>query len=252
MPTPNIKFKCIVIEDDILSVEGIKTYIKSINNLQLVEVYTDPLKALNEITAGPEVDIIFMDVDMPLISGIELSKSIRHKTDKLIFTTSHSKYAYEAFEMLASAYLLKPYTFARFAETISRLYPSANTVSTITNQQVEEDYFFIRNKNDNNNLIKVRYNSIIAVESLQNYVRIYTPDENIVAYIGLSEIKLILKEKPNFLQAHRSFIISRNHIEKLEGYTLKMTNNLQVNLGNNYREEILAYIKEKTIKTGRS
>ncbi|MDN3585804.1 LytTR family DNA-binding domain-containing protein [Pedobacter aquatilis] len=248
---PNIKLKCIVVEDDLLAVEGIKTYIKSLNNLQLVEVYTDPLKALNEIIAGPDVDIIFMDVDMPLISGIELSKSIRHKTDKLIFTTSHSKYAYEAFEMLASAYLLKPYTFARFAEAISRLYPSTNTVPN-TNHKIEEDYFFIRNKNDNNNLIKVRYNSIIAVESLQNYVRIYTPDENIVAYIGLSEIKLILKEKPNFLQAHRSFIISKNHIKKLEGYTLKMTNNLQVNLGNNYREEILAYIKEKTIKTGRS
>ncbi|WP_316737314.1 LytTR family DNA-binding domain-containing protein [Pedobacter aquatilis] len=249
---PNIKLKCIVIEDDIHAVEGIKSYIKSLNNLHLIEVYTDPLKALNEIIAGSDVDIIFMDVDMPLISGIELSKSIRHKTDKLIFTTSHSKYAYEAFEMLANAYLLKPYTFARFAETINHLYPSVSVQSNSGTQPAGKDYFFIRNKNDNNNLIKVRYNAIIAVESLQNYVRIYTTEENIVAYIGLSEIKLILKEMPNFLQAHRSFIISRNHIEKLEGYTLKMTNNLQVNLGNNYREEILAYIKEKTIKTGRS
>lgn len=252
MPMPNIKLKCIVIEDDIHAVEGIKSYIKSLHNLHLIEVYTDPLKALNEIIAGSDVDIIFMDVDMPLISGIELSKSIRHKTDKLIFTTSHSKYAYEAFEMLANAYLLKPYTFARFAETINHLYPSVSVQSNSSPQPAGQDYFFIRNKNDNNNLIKVRYNAIIAVESLQNYVRIYTTEENIVAYIGLSEIKLILKEMPNFLQAHRSFIISRNHIEKLEGYTLKMTNNLQVNLGNNYREEILAYIKEKTIKTGRS
>ncbi|WP_231459673.1 MULTISPECIES: LytTR family DNA-binding domain-containing protein [unclassified Pedobacter] len=249
---PNIKLKCIVVEDDAHAVEGIKTYIKSLANLQLVEVYSDPLKALNEIVAGPHVDIIFMDVDMPLISGIELSKSIRHKADKLIFTTSHSKYAYEAFEILASAYLLKPYTFARFAETINRLYPSSPVTTNILSSQTEEDYFFIRNKNDNNNLIKVKYNDIVAVESLQNYVRIYTQDENIVAYIGLSEIKLILKERANFLQAHRSFIISRNHIEKLEGYTLKMTNNLQVNIGNNYRDEILAYIKEKTIKTGRS
>lgn len=188
---------------------------------------------------------------MPMISGIELSKAIRHKTGKLIFTTSHSKYAYEAFEMNANAYLLKPYTFARFAETINRLYPQEPFQANISIQQ-DEAFFFIRNKNDNNNLVKVRYDAIIAIESLQNYVRIYTDAETIVSYIGLSEVKEILKEHPNFIQAHRSFIISKAHIEKVENNALKMKNQLVVNLGNIYREDILAFIKEKTIKTGRS
>lgn len=246
-----MRLKCIVIDDESHAVDGIKSYINTIKNLELLEVYTDPLQALTEIGTGPDVDIIFMDVDMPMISGIELSKAVRHKTSKLIFTTSHSKYAYEAFEINASAYLLKPYTFARFAETINRLFPQIITSSQI-NIQKEEDHFFIRNKNDNNSLIKVRYSAIIAVESLQNYVRIYTSDETIVSYIGLSEIKDILKEHPNFVQAHRSFIISKNHIEKVEGNSLKMANNLIVNLGNNYRDEVLSYIKDKTIKTGRS
>jgi DNA-binding LytR/AlgR family response regulator len=192
-----------------------------------------------------------MDVDMPMISGIELSKAIRHKTSKLIFTTSHSKYAYEAFEMNASAYLLKPYTFARFAETLNRLFPQSPSLPNISIQQ-EEDYFFVRNKNEKNSLIKVRYSDIVAVESLQNYVRIYTTNETIVTYIALSEIKIILQDYPNFAQAHRSFIIAKNHIEKVEGNTLKMVNNLTVNVGNSYREGIQEYIKEKTIRTSRS
>lgn len=246
-----MKLKCIVIDDDIHAINGIKSYINTLSNIQLIHAYTDPLEALTEISAGNDVDIIFMDVDMPMISGIELSKAVRHKTNKLIFTTSHSKYAYEAFEMHASAYLLKPYTFARFAETINRLFPLTPNVPSVSIQQ-EDDYFFVRNKNERNNLIKVRYVDIVAVESLQNYVRIYTVDETIVTYIALTEIKVILKEFPNFAQAHRSFIIAKNYIEKVEGNSLKMINNLTVNIGNNYKEEIQLYIREKTIKTGRS
>lgn len=246
-----MKLNCIVIDDDLHAINGIKTYIETLSNIQLTQSYTDPLEALKEITAGNEVDIVFMDVDMPMISGIELSKAIRHKTNKLIFTTSHSKYAYEAFEMNANAYLLKPYTFARFAETINRLFPNEPNTPQVTLKR-EDDYFFVRNKNDKNNLIKVRYTDIVAVESLQNYVRIFTLNETIISYIALSEIKVILKDYPNFAQAHRSFIIAKNFIEKVEGNTLKMINNLTVNIGNSYREEIQEYIKEKTIKTNRS
>ncbi|WP_316845092.1 LytTR family DNA-binding domain-containing protein [Pedobacter psychrodurus] len=246
-----MKLKCIVIDDDIRAIDGIKSYIDKLTNIQLIKSYTDPIQALNEITAGDVVDIVFMDVDMPMISGIELSKAIRHKTDKLIFTTSHSKYAYEAFEMYASAYLLKPYTFFRFAETINRLFPHTATKPNITVKQ-EDDYFFVRNKSEKNNLIKVRYTDIVAVESLQNYVRIFTLNETIVSYIALSEIKIILKDHHNFAQAHRSFIIAKNYIEKVEGNTLKMINNLTINIGNSYRESIQEYIKEKTIKTNRS
>jgi two-component system LytT family response regulator len=246
-----MKLKCIVIDDDIHAVSGIKTYINNITNIQLIHSYTDPIQALNEITAGDNVDIVFMDVDMPMISGIELSKAIRHKTDKLIFTTSHSKYAYEAFEMYASAYLLKPYTFARFAETINRLFPHTPNVQNVTVKQ-DDDYFFVRNKSEKNSLIKVRYTDIVAIESLQNYVRIFTLNETIVSYIALSEIKIILKGFPNFAQAHRSFIIAKNYIEKVEGNTLKMINDLKINIGNSYRDSIQDYIKEKTIKTNRS
>lgn len=246
-----MKLKCIVIDDDLHAIKGIKLYIDTLSNLELIQSFSDPIQALNEITAGNAVDIVFMDVDMPMISGLELAKAIRHKTDKLIFTTSHSKYAYDAFEMHASAYLLKPYTFARFAETINRLYPHTPNVPNLSIKR-EDDYFFVRNKSENNTLIKVRYTDIVAIESLQNYVRIFTLNDTIISYIALSEIKIILQDYPNFAQAHRSFIIAKNYIEKVEGNVLKMINDLTINIGNSYREDIQDYIKEKTIKTNRS
>ena len=246
-----MKLRCIVVDDEVHAMEGIKSYISSLENLELVACYSDSLQALKEIGSAENVDIIFMDVDMPKISGVELAKAIRHKTDKLIFTTAHSKYAFEAFEINANAYLLKPYTFALFAETITRFYPAIAVLPPAGFKQ-EEDYFFVRNKSDGNSLVKIRYAELVAVESLQNYIRIYTRSESVVTYISISEIKVILQDYPDFMQAHRSFIISRDHIEKVEGNTLRMSNGLIINIGNSYKDAVNAYIAEKTIKTSRT
>jgi len=246
-----MKLRCIVVDDEVHAMEGIKSYISSLENLELVACYSDSLQALKEIGSAENVDIIFMDVDMPKISGVELAKAIRHKTDKLIFTTAHSKYAFEAFEINANAYLLKPYTFALFAETITRFYPAIAVLPPAGFKQ-EEDYFFVRNKSDGNSLVKIRYAELVAVESLQNYIRIYTQSESVVTYISISEIKVILQDYPEFMQAHRSFIISRDHIEKVEGNTLRMSNGLIINIGNSYKDAVNAYIAEKTIKTSRT
>lgn len=246
-----MKLRCIVVDDEVYAMEGIKSYISSLENLELVVCYSDSLQALKEIGSAENVDIIFMDVDMPKISGVELAKAIRHKTDKLIFTTAHSKYAFEAFEINANAYLLKPYTFALFAETITRFYPAIAVLPPAGFKQ-EEDYFFVRNKSDGNSLVKIRYAELVAVESLQNYIRIYTQSESVVTYISISEIKVILQDYPEFMQAHRSFIISRDHIEKVEGNTLRMSNGLIINIGNSYKDAVNAYIAEKTIKTSRT
>lgn len=251
---PNIsclmKLRCIVIDDEMHAIEGLKSYFTALPQLELVQVYTDSLLALTEIKAGENVDLIFMDVDMPKISGIELSKAIRHKTDKLIFTTAHSKYAFDAYEINANAFLLKPFTLARFVETVTSFFSEIKLPAPALIKE-SEDYFFIRNKNDGNNLIKVRYHEIIAVESLQNYIRIYTTQESVITYMTISEIKVVLKDHPNFMQAHRSFIVSKNHIEKIDGNTLKLSNGLTVNIGSSYKDAVQAYITEKTIKSNR-
>ena len=162
-----MKLQCIIVDDDIHSITGLKSYIQLLPQLELTSTYTDSLQALTEISNSAQIDIIFMDVDMPMINGIELSKAIKHKGHKLVFTTSHPKYAYDAFELHANDFLLKPYTFARFAETINRLFPKQR-LKKISEKQGSEEYFFVRNKNENNNLIRICYVEILAIESLQN------------------------------------------------------------------------------------
>jgi len=245
-----MKLKCIIVDDDIHAINGLKSYIHLMPQLELCHIYTNPLEALTEINGIKPVDIIFMDVDMPIINGIELSKSIRHKTNKLIFTTSHSKYAYDAFEIHANDFLLKPYTIARFADTINRLFPKSevNIDSQVTQK---DDYFFVRNKNERNNLVRIRYVDIIFIESLQNYIRIHTLNDAVVTYMSLGEVKLILKDHPDFIQIHRSFVISQNYISKIEGNTIFMTDGTELTIGKFYREQVMDFIKQKTIKSNR-
>lgn len=242
-------YTCIAIDDEEHAISGLKEYITTLPGLKLIHAYTDALQALKEISAGQKVDIIFMDVDMPLISGIELSKAIRNKTDKLVFTTSHSKYAFEAFEVEADAFLLKPYTFAKFALTIYKLFPQ----QSISNDHFileNNDFFFVKNKEDNLKLVKVRFEDIIAIESLQNYVRIYTTNEKIVAYFSLTELKNKLLGRPEFVQIQRSFIISKKFIDKIDGNTIILNQDLKITIGDYYKESIQEFIKGKTLKTG--
>ena len=93
-----VKYKCIIIDDEAHAINGLKNYIEKVPSLPLVKCYNEPLQALMELPGADKVDLILMDIDMPNISGIELSKHVREKTNKLIFTTGHTKYGYEAFE----------------------------------------------------------------------------------------------------------------------------------------------------------
>lgn len=241
-------YKCIIIDDEERGIKVLTDYIQSFSNFVITNSFTDPLKALKEISLMPKVDAIFMDVDMPGISGIELSKALRSKTDKLIFTTAHSRYAIDAFEVDGDAFLLKPYTFAKFALAVNKLFPKQEeAVENLKN----DTYFFVKNKEENLDLVKVFYSDIIAIESLQNYVQFYTTKGKIVAYFSLKEIINILKDREEFVQIQRSYIISVLFIDRLNGNVVVLNGNIKVTIGNNYRENLLDIVKNKILKTGR-
>src|ERR1700761_7121471 len=244
-----VKYKCIIIDDEAHSIEGLKKYIEQIPSLILTKCYTDPLAALLELSASDPVDLILMDISMPNITGIELSQQIREKTNKLVFTTAHTKYGYEAFEVSADAYLLKPYSMLKFASTVARLLPAKT--EDIVNTTPTDDYFFAKNKDENHKLVKVRYKDVIAVESQQNYVMIYTVKQKILTYMSLTEIAQILSQFPNFVKYHCSFILNKEHIDSIAGNTVKMINGTQITVGENFRKDFTAYMDKKLLKAGR-
>ena len=233
-------YDCIIIDDDVYAINGLKKFIDLMPNVTVRKSFTDPLVALLELEGSEPIDLLFMDIDMPHITGLELSKTLRQKTKKLIFTTAYTQYGYEAFEVNADAYLLKPYGFNKFASTIAKLFPGR--------LQSGNEYFFVKDKEQQQRLVRFNYQDVIAVESKQNYVMIYTARQNVLTYMSLTEISGILSELPVFVKYHRSFIINSEQISSIAGNTLKMTNGLQVTVGESYRKEFFEFLEGKVLK----
>ncbi|MGN6177667.1 MAG: LytR/AlgR family response regulator transcription factor [Mucilaginibacter sp.] len=243
--------KCIIVDDEQFSVDAIMKYINLTPNLDVIGVYTDPVNALQTISAEDDVDLLFMDIDMPWLSGLELAKALRSKTQKLVFTTAHSKYAFDAFEVEGDAFLLKPFTFGKFSTTINRLFPEKNSGGMAT-AQAENDYFLIKSKEDDLAIVKIKYNDVIAFESLQNYVKIYLASgKTLIAYLTLKDVLQLLKPKIEFKQFHRAFIISTDCISQIKGNTIQMSNGLSFPVGDVYKEQFCNYLEDKLLLTSR-
>jgi DNA-binding LytR/AlgR family response regulator len=241
--------KCIIIDDEPYAIEGLKSYIESIPNLSVIKTYTDPLEALIDLTNSDVVDLILLDIDMPKITGIELSKEIRQKTRKLVFTTSYTQYGYLAFEAEADAYLLKPYSLTKFASTISKLFPQNEKPVLV--EKVIDNYFFVKNKDEHLKIVKIKFDDVIAVESKQNYVMIHTVSKKVLTYMSLSEISKIFTRFTNFEQFQRSFIISKEHIDNIDGNTINMVNGIQITVGEYYRKDFTTFLSERLIRARR-
>lgn len=241
-------YKCIIVDDEPHAVAGLKRYIDSVPQLQLVKSYTDPLKALIEITAGEPVDLILMDVDMPGITGIELAKEVRQKTDKLIFTTAHRQYAFDAYEVEADAFLLKPYSLGKFIVIFNKLFPQKTGEGGLT---AADDFMFIKSKEENLRLIKVNYSDIVAVESKMNYVQVHTRDKSFLTYSTLGEIAKKLLPREGFLQFQRSFIIAQDYIEYIEGNTIKMVTGAKITVGDYYKKYFNEFVDDKLFRAKR-
>ena len=240
---------CIIIDDEAYAIEGLKAYINSIPNLSILKTYTDPLEALIDLVNSDMVDLILLDIDMPKITGIELSKEIRQKTRKLVFTTSYTQYGYLAFEAEADAYLLKPYTLTKFASTISKLFPPNE--KPIVEEKIIDNYFFVKNKDEHLKIVKIKFDDVIAVESKQNYVMIHTVSKKVLTYMSLTEISKIFTRFNNFEQFQRSFIISKEHIDNIDGNTINMVNGIQITVGEYYRKDFTTFLSERLIKARR-
>lgn len=186
---------------------------------------------------------------MPKISGIDLSKEIRNKTKKLIFSTAYKEFGFDAYEVEADAYLLKPYTISKFAGTVAKIFPADDDGSVTT--IVTDDFFFAKNKEEHLKIVKINYSEVVAVESKQNYVLIHTLSKKVLTYMSLTEMSKIFNQRQNFVQFQRSFIIAKDHIDSIDGNTIKMVTGLQITVGEYYRKDFMVFLTDKLIKPGR-
>ncbi|TCC87289.1 response regulator transcription factor [Pedobacter frigiditerrae] len=245
-----MKFNCVAVDSDKHSLDAVANYLATLPHFNPLIMFTDSIVALKSLMEMDNIDLLLMDIDMLAITEKELTALLRTKIRRIIITSTNQNHAFQAFEVDADAFLLKPYAISKFVNTINKLVSKKPV--TEKREMVQNDFFFIKNKNEKFNMIKIKPEEIIAIESLQNYISIQTLNKKVVAHLTLTKIKEILKEQEHIMQVHRSFLISKRYIEEIESNTIKMFGNINITVGENYKNDLLSYIKENTIQTGRN
>lgn len=238
-----MNLNCIAIDDEVSGLETIHDYISYIPQLKLIDKFSCPEKALAFINSISNIDILFLDIEMPNISGMDLLKLVKHKVNSVIFTTAHLKYIIDSYNIEADGFLLKPYSYEKFEKVVKNLFWHKNNKSTPVSQH--DDYIFIKIIGKNKRLLKVRFADIVAVEALRNYISIHTVDETIKTHLTISKMKEILAYSTEIIQVHRSFLISSNYIEEVKHNVIRMQGNIKIAYGEKYKDNLLSFIRTR-------
>ncbi len=231
----NRKVNCIIIDDEPMAREILVTYITRIPNLNLIKSCSNAIEGLNIIN-DKNIDLLFLDINMPEISGLSLAKSI-HKKTKIIFTTAYREYAADGFDLQAIDYLLKPIAFDRFLQSVNKFLEipySLKNQSTENKSFTNNNFIFVR---VDRKMLKIDFDSILYIESLSDYIKIHTQEKTIVTRETITNIQTKLPTTL-FLRIHRSFIISISSINSYTNEYIEI-NKKAIPISRSYKEEVL-------------
>ena len=203
-----MKIKCIVTDDEPFARKGLQGYIEKIEFLELVGNCEDALQ-LNELLRRQPADLLFLDIEMPYMTGIEFLKNLSNPP-KVIFTTAYEKYAVQGFDLDILDYLLKPISFQRFVKSANKAYEYLQAKQAIL---PNADYIFVK---ADNRLEKIHFSDILFVEALENYISIQTASTKFITHLTLTSIKESLPAG-RFIQPHKSFLVAIDSINSIEG-----------------------------------
>jgi len=225
---------CIIIDDDEMSRRVVEEFVNRTDFLNLSSSFTNAVEAINYLKQGEEVHLIFLDVEMPEMTGIEFLNSL-NLPPQVIIVSSKEKYAIQAFDYSVTDYLLKPISYARFFKAASKAYEIFNKGRSFADTDKE---IFIKK---NSSLVRIKYNDILWVEALENYVVINTTTDKFTIHFTMKSIENQLPVA-KFKRVHRSFIVNVSRITSIEDNSviIKMTDSKKViPIGKSYREKLL-------------
>lgn len=230
-----MSYKCIVVYDELPATRILENYIEKVSFLEKVGVFNDSLKAL-EFLNKENIDVIFLDIQMSQLAGLQLSRIISKKI-KIIFTSAYPNFALEGLELNAVDYLLKSISFECFHQAVSKLN------SEVKSNKVAE-FIFIKT-DGKNKFRKVLLNDILYVESLQNYVCIHTSKQQIIAHSSLKNVVQALPEN-DFIQIHKSYIVALKQIESTDNFSV-FIGTKELPIGATYKEVFFQRIDQNKI-----
>jgi len=244
--------RCLIVDDEPLALHILEDYISKIPFLQLVKATTNPIEALT-LVQEKLVDLVFLDVQMPELTGIQFLRIANGKA-KVILTTAYPQYALEGYELDVIDYLLKPIAFDRFFKSVQKaqgvLQPAAAPIQPeLVQQQFQQpqndflsDFIFVKTEHK---IQKVYLNDILFIEGLKDYISIFTPAERIITLQNMKKMEDALPEK-NFIRVHKSYIVSINKIDSIERSRIFIGDKV-IPVGDTYREDFFKIIDGKNI-----
>ncbi len=234
--------KCLIVDDEPLALDVLESHLNSHPELELVGRCTNAIEAA-EVLRKNAVDLIFIDIQMPEVTGIDFVKSLENPP-LLVFTTAYAEYALEGFELNAIDYLLKPISKDRFDRAVAKAveYFQLKSGNEVNNSELEDEHIFVK---ANQKLIKISYDEIKYVEAFADYVKIYIPEKRIVT---LQTMKNMERKLPidKFCRIHRSFIVGLKHIDSYNTSEVEVESN-KLPIGKNFKEQFLALMKGNNV-----
>ena len=222
------KIKVLLVDDEFLALQLLENFVKDVPELELVAKTKSPIEA-QHILSRDRIDILFLDIQMPTLSGINLLKNLTNPP-LTIFTTAYSDYALTAFDLNVVDYLLKPFSFERFLQAVDKAKTQLpnNTISTAANPKENPIFFSVK---ADGKIVKVFIDDILFIEGLKEYVKIVCATENIVTFERLKNLEAILPAN-QFLRVHKSYIINTVKVSSIEGNLLTIeTHSIPVSRG---------------------
>lgn len=230
--------KCLIIDDEPLAIEVIKAHLSQLPELELVAAFSNPVEAIDTLKQN-HIDLIFLDIEMPLLTGIDFLKTV-HNLPKVIFTTAYRNYAIESYELDVVDYLLKPIAFNRFFKAVNKYKNLVNITTsnpTSRDEQIKNDHIYV---NANKKHIKIRFSDILYIESIKDYVRIHLPNNSVMTKDAISNFEHKLPSE--FLRVHRSYIVNTTKVTAFTKADIEIENK-EIPIGASYKTKVIEILK---------
>jgi len=241
------KIKCLIIDDEPLAQRIIEKYAEDIPTIEIAAKCANAFEAMQALN-DKDIDLIFLDINMPKLSGINFLKTLKHPPLTII-TTAYSEYALEGYELDVLDYLKKPFSFERFLKAVQKAQErmKENNKETIVHEVVsshhhEENFIFVKS---NKKTYKVNISDVFYIEALGDYVKIHTTDKVIITYQSMKKIEALLPSA-SFTRIHKSFIVAISKIKSIEGNMVEVKDE-KLPIGSNYKQEFQSIIDKSSV-----
>lgn len=224
--------KAIAIDDEPMALEVIKAHSAKVTFIQLKETFVSAMEALEYLKSNP-VDLVFLDINMPDITGLDFSQLLP-KNCGIIFTTAYSQYAADAFNLNAIDYLVKPFDFVRFMKACQK------ALDSLGKEEAETPYLFVKDSYD---LVRIVLADLLYVQSEGNYLTFKEKDKKTVTRMTMTEAMELLPRK-NFMRVNKSYVVNLNHIQKIERHQVSVAEKEFVPIAANYHSELMEALKQ--------